>query len=72
MGVLHIVVILLDPVGVVLEVGKKQVELKILIMTHRCQMCNKKSYLKKISSIGGRGGGLAIEDTSSIFFYLNP
>ena len=33
---------------------KKQVELKILIMAHRCQICNK-NVLEKKSSIGGGG-----------------
>ena len=32
--------------------GKKQVDLKILIMAHRCQICKKKNVLEKKSSIG--------------------
>ena len=47
---------------------KKQVELKILIMAHRCQICNKKILLKKIPQLEGGGGVWAIEETSSIFY----
>ena len=48
--------------------GKKQDELKVLIMAHRCQIRNKKKFvLKKNSSIGGERGVWAIEEISSFF-----
>ena len=40
------------------QLGKKQVELKILIMAHRFQICNKNVLLKKKNcpQLGGGGG----------------
>merc|ERR1712090_113421 len=41
-------------IGCTFQWGKIQVGLKILIMAHRCQKCNKNSWKKKLSS--NRGG----------------
>ena len=47
----------------------KQVELKILIMAHRWQICNKKYLLEKNPPLGR--GETTIEEISSIFLWFD-